>query len=270
MTKPKIACIQALAGAMMRDFLCKDESRYYLAGFLIEPDPEAGGVIVVATDGAKMLTVHDPLGRADGPMIVKVAPKLLKQKPQVGPNWLVVRQWEDGSSRADVVSCSRTKDRHDDPVALTERSTANIVGTQHMAVIDATFPEWRRTMPTRNTNRGGTSFIGFHQLKAFDLPYTADETGLFKVDRAPGAGSFMLKLADEMPGAPVLVDLGSKLGRYVYGCITLELPGTASKTPGYINRVFTAIAGNVTKLKLKPEPKTAARLPVEVPAKKAA
>lgn len=45
-------------------FIGKEETRIYISGVLIEPHPK-GGVILVATDGHRMLVVHDEAGEAD-------------------------------------------------------------------------------------------------------------------------------------------------------------------------------------------------------------
>ena len=253
LNKPKIACVQALAALTTVPFLSKEETRYYLNGFNIRPDSQAGGVQLAATDGHKMLCIHDVHGTADAEMIVKVDTRLLKLKPAVPNvrNWLVARLWPDGSSRADLVTAGNAKDAID----LTERSSAMILGTQHMVVIDGKFPDYDRVSPKigRSGKIGNPGFVSFNVLKAFDLPTTVDFDGWFE-PATRKSHSFMLRFGhDETAGPQALatgpgeVDLGSSMGRYVYGVI-MPIRSEASELPSFVSRVFSAIAKNVVQL----------------------
>lgn len=55
-----------------------DEStRPYLNAVQIEPHKK-GGVVLVATDGHRMLVAHDPGGHADAPALIQVTPAVLR------------------------------------------------------------------------------------------------------------------------------------------------------------------------------------------------
>lgn len=58
-------------------FVSGDIVRYYLNGVCAEPHPD-GGVMLVATDGHRLLCVHDAQGRANGTWICRV-PAALKR-----------------------------------------------------------------------------------------------------------------------------------------------------------------------------------------------
>lgn len=59
-------------------FAAKQDVRYYLQGFLIEPAPRSvGGVFMVATDGCTAVVIHDPEGSATEKAIVPLPKELL-------------------------------------------------------------------------------------------------------------------------------------------------------------------------------------------------
>lgn len=72
-----IARISALAIKTVFPFIAKKDIRYYLNGANIRP-LEAGGVMVVATDGARYVIVRDPEGFVEQEIIVAVNKDALK------------------------------------------------------------------------------------------------------------------------------------------------------------------------------------------------
>lgn len=72
-----IARVNALAIKLVFPFIAKDDIRVYLCGANIRP-LEAGGVMVVATDGHRYIVVRDPDGFAETEIIVAVQKDGLK------------------------------------------------------------------------------------------------------------------------------------------------------------------------------------------------
>lgn len=56
-----------------------EEARYYLNGVHIAPHPEKG-VVLTATDGHRLISLHDVTGKCAAPKIVKIDPKAIDAK----------------------------------------------------------------------------------------------------------------------------------------------------------------------------------------------
>lgn len=66
-----LARISALAVKTVYPFMAKKDIRYYLNGINVRP-LEAGGVMIVATDGHRFIVIRDPDGHTDKPLVVEV------------------------------------------------------------------------------------------------------------------------------------------------------------------------------------------------------
>lgn len=64
-------------------FMAKNDVRYYLCGINIKQHPE-GGVILTATDGHTLVTIHDEAGFSDGEYIIPLSPKLIATAKKKG------------------------------------------------------------------------------------------------------------------------------------------------------------------------------------------
>lgn len=62
---------------MLAAFAAKNDPRYYLKGFHVKPHPEKG-VILTATDGHCLVTIHDEDGFSDGEYIYPISKELVK------------------------------------------------------------------------------------------------------------------------------------------------------------------------------------------------
>lgn len=62
---------------MLAAFAAKNDVRYFLNGFHVKPHPEKG-VILTATDGHCLVTIHDEDGFSDGDYIYPISKELLK------------------------------------------------------------------------------------------------------------------------------------------------------------------------------------------------
>jgi|GEM_PF-1913794 len=62
--------------AMLAAFVAKQDVRHYLNGFHVKPHPEQG-VILTATDGHTLVTIHDINGVSDGDYIFPISKTLL-------------------------------------------------------------------------------------------------------------------------------------------------------------------------------------------------
>lgn len=114
----------------------KEDTRHYLNGVFIEPDP-AGGIFLVATDGHVLVALHDPNGYAERAAILYCdfkSPALKIKRGESGR-----RVYLDGNS-AEI--------RNIPPSKIVADSTEHILLDRMVFnEIDGTFPDWRRTVP---------------------------------------------------------------------------------------------------------------------------
>lgn len=143
--------------------------RYYLNGVFIQPC-ESGGAILTATDGHCLLSFRDPRGVVKGSGIVSLNAGMRRELVTppgdllVGGGGLrtafperVVMAWagERGSGAYVVTSSVNYEDKERGPVeprdhlpALFNQPDKRIVAAQFRdAVIDGTFPDWRKVIP---------------------------------------------------------------------------------------------------------------------------
>jgi hypothetical protein len=118
-------------------FQSTEKARYYLAGVQIEPHP-CGGVFLVATDGHRMLVVHDKTGVIDAGehgLIVSLDAAALKackmDRRESTPRRVIGAEI---GAPAWVATC--------DHYGAAEN--VHMVKGWH---VDGTFPDWRRVLP---------------------------------------------------------------------------------------------------------------------------
>ncbi|WP_434939180.1 hypothetical protein ACRWQN_17700 [Shewanella sp. HL-SH8] len=68
---------------MLYEFMAKGDIRYYLNGFHIKPHSEQG-VVLTATDGHRLVTIHDKDGFSDGEFIFPISKGLLSASKKKG------------------------------------------------------------------------------------------------------------------------------------------------------------------------------------------
>lgn len=149
---------RAFAAAMLA--VSTEETRYYLNGVLVEPNP-AGGVNVVATNGHILIAIHDEDGETNGTWICPI-PSHLRQfllanlEPRPDPEEM------DGDFYADepgivTTHAKRQPDRikfdgHMASItapefAWKENSPIEVVMAAKAQAIDGKFPDWSRVLP---------------------------------------------------------------------------------------------------------------------------
>lgn len=116
--------------AAVLPFIGKEETRYYLTGFYVEPHKNKG-VILVGTDGHTMGVAYDPDGKADKPVIWKPSRCLIAAAKSYKPVTEV--QFEDEDSIEKI-----TTPTDGEMVELTAPS----MGSE----VDGKFPDWRKVV----------------------------------------------------------------------------------------------------------------------------
>lgn len=116
-------------------FTSSDNTRYYLNGVYVEPHP-CGGVNLVATDGHRMMVVYDRTGAADSPVIVQLSKEALRACKPKGTKYArdcrVLTVAPDGLAT----------------VYSSADGAEIIVATSKDSLVDGSYPDWRRVLPT--------------------------------------------------------------------------------------------------------------------------
>jgi len=134
------------------EFISKEKTRYYLNGVYIEP---AGtGVVAVATDGHRLIAVHDEHGFIERPAIIRAKPSDLVR----------FRSKHDATLSADAIGERITSK----PILATLRPPKGNIEDVLLDEIDGTFPEWRKVVPVDFPKTGVIPAFQARYLAAFD------------------------------------------------------------------------------------------------------
>jgi hypothetical protein len=140
-----IATLHPIAAAAASLIQGKKDVRDYLNGIHIEPR-KAGGVIVVGTDGQRLLAIADKEGTLEGKSII------VRLDPQT------------------VTKCKQAKAGN--VLELRDDGTAHIPALGHIAaytVIDGKYPDWRAVMPKEAGDVQAGPAPAFNPLYLADL-----------------------------------------------------------------------------------------------------
>lgn len=153
----------------------KEETRYYLNGVHIEPHPD-GGVLLVSTDGHRMLCIHDPDGQSDGNGIIRASKEFLG----------LCKSGKESPRRLVVSGSSATLREDTAPVAF-----------QKDCLIDGTFPAWRRVVPPTPDQWAPASF---------NAPYVAEFAKIATaLAKATDSSSRAVRFVSKSPADPTIV-----------------------------------------------------------------
>lgn len=124
------ATITAKYLPLLEAFRAKNDVRYYLNGFLIEPH-EVSGVYLIATNGVQMAVVHDEEGQADGTMLVQPAATIARDAKKAD------------TAHFDGITCELRIKKGD-------TNETEFLASAPAPLIDGKFPDWRSLMPIDN------------------------------------------------------------------------------------------------------------------------
>lgn len=134
------------------EFASQEETRYYLNGVYVEPAQE--GVVAVATDGHRLIVVHDPSGRIERPAILRAERSV----------WAKCRTKWGGTIAADGLGARSASH----PILAKLIPTKGSIESVILDEIDGTFPEWRKIMPVDFPAGGVLPAFQSRYLGAFD------------------------------------------------------------------------------------------------------
>lgn len=175
-----------------------EETRYYLNGVYVEPHADEG-VILVATDGHRLVCIHDATGTASGAAIIRVDKNVLKKCRKGRRENRREIQVNLEAERADVLAFEYApdwRDHHGSP------ETGRPVAVQAGCVIDGTFPDYRRVIPsTSGTERHADTFNGRYLAAFADI---GDILREHKTGSSCRGGTAMIVHSHDI-GAPALI-----------------------------------------------------------------
>lgn len=191
-----------------------EETRYYLNGIFIQPDPD-GGVFITATNGHTLMSFHDPEGSApEKGLLVHYGTKMTFAKKCKITNAharnhicrpitedvrfrAVFRTENDHTIKASIV-CGEIGSDWDGQEAI-EVHAENL----H---IDGTFPDWIRVVPVHNPlEKQGCASYNAIILAAYQAVAKTQNniTGVFEANKCP-----VIKINSNYINAPALIDIG--------------------------------------------------------------
>jgi hypothetical protein len=129
--------LKAEYARLIQPFIADEETRFYLNGFFVHKDRNEG-VRIVATDGHRLAVFHDETGSCDKPegVIVKLDKYALAffkrdQKWEPAERYLTLHLKDSMGT-----------------ITMGHPSEGAVVATVKVEIIDGTFPEYERCMPS--------------------------------------------------------------------------------------------------------------------------
>ena len=165
---------------IVQNFTSGEETRYYLGGVYIEPACKQGsrpGVVMVATDGHRMLVAYDRSGKANESAVIKLSKPTLTQCK--GSNILEIADRDDDHADNGKHAMIREVSPFisiTEPDDMPEFGKADPIATSANCRIDGTFPDYRRVVPDMPSEAvdapDGTKF-SLYGAAAFNGSYVA-------------------------------------------------------------------------------------------------
>lgn len=194
--------VNALTAKLATGFVSTEETRYYLKGFCVQPCKD--GATIVATDGHRMGVFHqtDAVVQWAGTAIVALPKEALKacqpaKRDIMAHNWLVIEsESQFGKAAALIVqadSIGAVQDARKEP--------AYVAWQGYVDIVDGSFPDWRRVLPTPDTvTKPVLATFNAKLLKPFIAVSLSSAT-----DSRDKNAKACLTFGGEDPGSPVAV-----------------------------------------------------------------
>ena len=125
---------------ILASFMAVNDVRYYLNGFYVKPHPEKG-VILTATDGHRLVTIHDKKGLSDGEYILPISKPLIAASKKRNVLPLNSVQFIDNKV---YVLLHNDEDEFDFFKDDNESSMHHVSHVEYFSVIDGRFPNTKR------------------------------------------------------------------------------------------------------------------------------
>ncbi len=127
---------------ILASFMAVNDVRYYLNGFHVKPHPEEG-VILTATDGHRLVTIHDKKGLCDGEYILPISKPLLAAAKKTNINKLPLNSVQFIDNKVYVL-LHNEDDEFDFFKDDNESPMSQVPHVEYFSVIDGRFPNTKR------------------------------------------------------------------------------------------------------------------------------
>lgn len=186
------ATITAKYLPLLEAFRAKNDVRYYLNGFLIEPH-ERGGVYLVATTGSMMVVIHDEEGHADGQMLVQPASTIARDSKKAD------------TAHFDGITCELRIKK--------DEGESEFLASAPAPLIDAKYPDWRTIPPQDNNFKAECGVFDIKLLAALQkVPFGGRYKGVHAHIRKDGASYMRFENAPEILVIIMPMRSGAMLG----------------------------------------------------------
>ena len=210
---------------VVRSVASIETTRYYLNGVFVEPARHGVGVFLTATDGHRLLCVHDASGKADESAIIQLsdfALKACKGRNVVSiatgsemarihelPRWVDIENVEDLSrlpvlAQSGVESFVVTSTVYDEDYGV-ECQVTQRIRSNDTCRVDGTFPDYRRVIPYIGSTTPSQWSGGFNGVYVASFGKIAGELSThFDTGKT---GTF--RILQDDPSSPALIRFGT-------------------------------------------------------------
>lgn len=126
-------------------FMAKEDIRYYLNGFHVKPHP-VNGTVLTATNGHRVVTIHDEDGIADGEYIFPISKGLLAASKKRPPRKSAMpARWVQYIDNRFIV-CPEVGEHHEQAGFLVDESVYQVAAyyVEYVKPIDGVYPDVAR------------------------------------------------------------------------------------------------------------------------------
>lgn len=212
----KVDAVLFLAANICRSF---EETRYYLNGVFIQPHPEKG-VLLTATDGHRLICIHDENGECASAKIVNIDAKAIDQKAL--------------DSYRKEMAVDKQKEEPKVDIVIDEAGIVS-VGTYRSirpCFVDGTYPDWRAVLKPVLAGARDQKYAPAN----FNNRYLADFGKVGAVLSPDGNKSVALRVVSFGDGNPALVRFGNM--DHVFAILMPVRAGTSNEFPIWMKPVL--------------------------------
>lgn len=185
-----------------------ETTRYYLCGVYVEPHPHLPGVILVATDGHRMVVAHDPAGSVDVAGVIALPPDLLKQCKRSGRGQRRLIEVNDGIPT--ILELKHDNEIESHKATLAAGVRVPVATGVRNCIVDGTFPDWRRVVPNPAGKPCSPVGLSFNANYLGDFAKVCAALADYNTGRAnPATIGAPISLYAEDDGGPALIRFGA-------------------------------------------------------------
>jgi hypothetical protein len=178
-----------------------DDPRYYLNGVCIEPSP-AGGCLLIATDGHRLVCLHDVAGTAVADFKHHIIiPKLRLCYVRLKNSWL-----------PRIARVLTSLDTFPDATIEILTDDGQVIASQYATLIEGQFPQWRAVVPAK-VEQSELESAAFNpdylkQFRAVARGYAQNPNSLYVVH--PRGENVALVTWEKLPAVASIMPLKNK------------------------------------------------------------